>query len=373
MGVTYEDIARRAQVSTATVSRVLSGSGYVRPELTKRVREAANELGYRHNQAARTLRRNRSDTIGLVISDIEQPFFASIARAVEEEAAAQERPVLLCNTDEDLEQEKLYIDLLIEERVAGVIIAPSTPDPVVLEPLLQAGIPTVAVDRRIDGDPISSVLVDNRAGARSLVADLLAHGHRRIAAVSGTTEATPSRERLDACREAVAAVPGAVLYEAEGKLKEAIGIVPTIELARRLALELLDRPLPPTAFFCANGVLTQGVLQALQERGVQVPTEVSLVGFDDLPLFKLLQAPLTVAGQPTQMLGRRAARLLFQAINDPESPTEVVILPPELRWRASCGGHHEHEREPVPASPEHVLVSHKSSKHHNDQLRGRKR
>ena len=119
MGVTYEDIASRAEVSTATVSRVLSGAGYVRPELAKRVRDAAHELGYRHNQAARALRRNRSDTIGLVISDIEQPFFASIARAVEEEAAAQERPVLLCNTDEDLEQEKLYIELLIEERVAG--------------------------------------------------------------------------------------------------------------------------------------------------------------------------------------------------------------------------------------------------------------
>ena len=337
MGVTYEDVAVRAQVSTATVSRVLSGAGYVRPELTNRVLAAAQELGYRHNRAARTLRRNRSDTIGLVISDIEQPFFASIARAVEEDAATRDRLVLLCNTDEDLEQEKLYIQLLIEERVAGVIMAPSTPNPAVLEPLFQAGIPTVAVDRRIDGDPISSVLVDNRAGARSLVNDLLAHGHRHIAAVSGTTEATPSRERMEACREAVAAVPGAVLCEAEGKLTEAIGVAPTMELARRLALELLDGPVRPTAFFCANGVLTQGVLQALRQRTLKVPAEIALVGFDDLPLFELLEAPLTVAAQPTDMLGRQAARLLFQAIENPGSPPEVVILPPVLHWRASCG------------------------------------
>jgi len=210
----------------------------------------------------------------------------------------------------------------------------------VLEPLLQARIPTVAVDRRIDGDPVSSVLVDNRAGAESLVLDLLGHGHRRIAAVSGTTEATPSRERLEACRAAVASVPGSALYEAEGKLKEAIGVVPTIELASRLAMELLDYPQPPTAFFCANSILTQGALLALRRRGLKVPADAVLVGFDDLPLFELLEAPLTVAAQPTEMLGRKAAQLLFRAIEDPNPAPEVVILPPEMRWRASCGGQH---------------------------------
>ena len=206
------------------------------PDLAERVRAAAKELGYRHNQAARTLRRNRSETIGLIISDVERPFFASIARAVEDEAATQDRPVLLCNTDEDLDKEKLYLDLLIEERVAGVIVAPSTENPEALAPLFEAGIPTVAIDRRIDGDPVFAVLVDNKAGTHSLVGDLLRHGHRRIAAVSGTTAATPSRERMEGCRETVAAVPGAVLYEVEGKLREAIGVAPTIELARRLAM-----------------------------------------------------------------------------------------------------------------------------------------
>ncbi|MCU1491607.1 MAG: HTH-type transcriptional regulator KdgR [Acidimicrobiaceae bacterium] len=341
MGVTYADIAKRCGVSTATVSRVLAGSGFVRSELAERVRGAAIDLGYRHNQAARTLRRNRSDTIGLVISDVEQPFFASIARAVEDEAAAQDRPVLLCNTDEDLERERMYLNLLIEERVAGVIVAPSTEDPEALAPLFEAGIPTVAVDRRISGDPVPAVLVDNIAGARALVGDLLAHGHRRIAAVTGTTEGTPSRERLEACRAIISETSGARLYEAEGKLRDAIGVNHTIELACRLATELMtDRHEPPTAFFCANGILTQGVLQALRRLGRRMPSDVALVGFDDLPLFSILETTITAAAQPTETIGRRAAQLLFRAIDDPDAPPEIVIVPPELRWRDSCGGGH---------------------------------
>ena len=228
--------------------------------------------------------------------------------------------MLLCNTDEDLEQEKYTSSCSSRSGWRAGSWSPSTPNPAVLEPLFQAGIPTVAVDRRIDGDPVSSVLVDNRSGARSLVTDLLAHGHRRIAAVSGTTEATPSRERMEACREAVAAVPGAVLYEAEGKLKEAIGVVPTIELARRLAIELLDRPPPDGVLLCQRRAHPRGAPGAAPTGGLKVPDAGRLVGFDDLPLFELLEAPLTVAAQPTEMLGRRAARLIFQAIDDPESP-----------------------------------------------------
>lgn len=341
MGVTYTDIAGRAGVSTATVSRVLSGSGYVSPDLASRVRDVAKEMGYRHNQAARTLRRNRSDTIGLIISDVDNPYFASIARAVEDEAATQDRPVLLCNSSEDLEKERLYIDLLIEERVAGVILAPSTEDPGAIAPLTQAAIPTVTVDRRLREDPVSSVLVDNHTGASGLIGDLLAHGHRCIAVVTGTTEATPSHERLEACRQSVRAVPGAVLYEAEGKLRDAIGVGPTMQLAGRLALELLfDSPSTPTAFFCANGVITQGVLRALRESKKSIPRDIALVGFDDLPAFSLFEPTLTVAAQPTELIGRTAAQLLFRAISSPEAPPELVILPPELHWRESCGGGH---------------------------------
>ncbi|MFC0531385.1 LacI family DNA-binding transcriptional regulator [Phytohabitans kaempferiae] len=341
MVVTYRDIARAAGVSTATVSRVLSGAGgFVRPELVEHVRETAQELGYRSHRAARALRRQRSDAIGLVVSDVENPFFAAIARAVEDVAAEHRHAVLLCNTDEDLAQEDLYLDLLVGERVAGVIVAPSTEELGPLGQLVEAGIPTVTVDRKVGDGTFDSVLLDNRPGAVALVEDLLAHGHRRIGVIVGTTAATPSRERLAGCQEAVAAVAGASLVVGEGQLRDAIGTAGTMELAGRLALDMLSAADPPTALFCGNGLLAQGVLLALRHSGRRVPDDVAVVGFDDLPLFQLLDRPQTVAAQPTDRIGRAAAELLFRRIDDPDRPAEAVVLPPELRWRASCGGDH---------------------------------
>ncbi|AUA17212.1 HTH-type transcriptional regulator KdgR [Streptomyces malaysiensis subsp. malaysiensis] len=339
---TYEDIARAAGVSTATVSRVLSGNGSaVSAARTEKVRRAAAALGYRSNRAARTLRRRQADAVGLVFSDVENPFFASIARAVEDVAARRGHAVVLCNTDEDLERERFYLDLMMEEQVAGVIVAPSTETPDRLLPLADAGIPTVTVDRTLQGNPFDSVLVDNRAGTEALVRDLLDHRHRRIAAIIGTTAATPSRERLDACAQTVASVPGASLVVGEGKLRDAVGTARTMALAGRLALELLETSAePPTAFFCGNAVILQGVLGALHSAGQRVPDDVALVGFDDLPLFALLERPLTVAAQPTEELGRTAAELLFQRMDDPAAATRGVRLRPDVRFRHSCGGGH---------------------------------
>ncbi len=337
---TYQDIAREAGVSTATVSRVLSGvGGHVRPELAERVRQTARRMGYRSHRAARALRRQRSDAIGLVISDVENPFFAAIARAVEDVAAEHRHAVLLCNTDEDLAKEDLYLDLLVGERVAGVIVAPSTEELGPLGLLVDAGIPTVTVDRQVTGGPFDSVLVDNRAGAKALVGHLVSHGHRRIGVVVGTTAATPSRERMAGCREAVASAPGASLVLGEGHLRDAIGTAGTMELAGRLALDMLAADDPPTALFCGNGLLTQGVLLALREAGLRVPADVAVAGFDDLPLFQLVDPPLTVAAQPIDQIGRMAAELLFRRISEPNGDRETVVLPPDLRWRASCGDH----------------------------------
>lgn len=336
---THKDIARVAGVSTATVSRVLAESDYVRPELVERVRRAAQSLSYRGNRAARALRKQKSEAIGLVVSDVENPFFASIARAVESVAAAHRHAVLLCNTDEDLTQEDLYIDLLVSEQVAGVIITPSTEQLGPLTRLLDAGIPTVALDRRVQGNPFDTVLVDNVAGAKALISDLLEHGHRRIGAIMGTTVATPSRERLAGCRGAIDRVRGASLFVGEGELKAAVGISETMELAGKLALDMLASSEPPTAFFCANAILSQGTLFALKRAGRRVPDEIALVGFDDLPAFALLDPPLTVAAQPIEELGRSAASLLFRRIAEPDRKPEIIVLPPELRWRDSCGGH----------------------------------
>jgi DNA-binding LacI/PurR family transcriptional regulator len=199
----------------------------------------------------------------------------------------------------------------------------------------------VAVDRRLDGDPVSSILTDNRAGAYALAADLLAHGHRRLAAITGTTAATPSRERLEGCRRAVAEADGARLLALEGKMRDAVGVEQTMNLAGRLTLELLGTVTDaPTAIFCGNGIITQGVLRALRASKRRIPRDVAVVGFDDHPMFELADPPLTVAAQPTEEIGLTAAAELFQMIGGPGREPVLTILPPVLRFRGSCGGGH---------------------------------
>ncbi|TDD73070.1 LacI family transcriptional regulator [Jiangella aurantiaca] len=336
-GPTYRDVARELGVSTATVSRALSGELGVSEELAERVRRTAEALGYRSNRAARALRKKRAEAVGLVISDVENPFFASVARTVEGAAAERRHAVLLCNTDEDLDQERLYLDLLIEENVAGVIVAPSAEQIGPLAQLREQGIPTVTLDRRVEDDPFDAVLVDHRAGARELVAHLLEHGHRSIAAVMGTTAATPSRERLAGCREAIDAVDGAELSVVEGEMRDAVGVQGTFELGERLAMEMLLGDDRPSAVFCANGLLSLGVLRAVRRLGLRVPDDIAVVGFDDQPFFDLLDPPLSVAAQPLDQLGRTAVELLFDRIAHPDRDVSTVILPPSVRLRRSCG------------------------------------
>ncbi|WP_129663515.1 LacI family DNA-binding transcriptional regulator [Phytoactinopolyspora endophytica] len=336
-GPTYREIAQALGVSTATVSRALAGELGVSSEMARQVRETAASLGYRSNRAAKALRKQRADAIGLVISDVENPYFASVARVIEGVAAEHKHAVLLCNTDEDLEQEQLYLDLMIGENVAGVIVAPSAEKVGPLQQLLDAGIPTVALDRRVAGDPFDAVLVDHRAGARELVSHLIEHGHRRIAAVMGTTAATPSRERLNGCRDAVDAAEGAELTVIEGEMTDAVGVQGTFELGERLAIEALGHPEPPSAVFCANGLISLGVLRAVRRLGLRVPQDIAVVGFDDQPFFDLLDPPLTVAAQPVEEIGRTAAEQLFQRIADPDRTVNAVVVPPTVHVRRSCG------------------------------------
>lgn len=339
--VTYQEIARHAGVSTATVSRVLTGRDFVRAELADRVRASAAQLGYRPNKAARALRTQRADAIGLLVSDVENPFFASVARAVEAVAADRGYAVLLGNTAERLEQEDVHLDLMLSESVAGLIVAPSAEDIGPLAKLLDTGTPAVTVDRRVQGDPFDSVSVDHRTGARALTHHLLQHGHRHIATIIGTTTATPSRERLAGCREALTGVPEARLTVYEGKPQDAIGVARTLDLGRRVVAELLERDgaTRPTALFCGNNLLTESVVRALRERHIQVPRDIALVGFDDLPLFDLLDPPLTVAAQPVEEIGSTAANLLFARIAEPGRPLSKVLAEPQVRIRRSCGAH----------------------------------
>lgn len=335
---TYQDIARAARVSTATVSRVLAGSGQVSDERRERVLAVADGMSYRPTKAARTLRRQQADTLGLIVSDVEYPFVASVARAIENAAAARGYALAVCNSDENLARERTYIDLLIEEQVAGVIISPSTEDSGILEPLQRAGIPTVTLDRRLEAEHVDNVLLDNAEATLLLMADLIAHGHRHFAAVVGTTAATPSRERLDAMRSIIETIPGGTLTVAGSRLGETIGLRQTLATVGRSVLSLTQAAHPaPTAYICANAIMLTSLLEALHDSHIEVPGDVAVVGFDDMPGFALFAAPVTVVAQPTSRIADTAIDLLFSRITQPDLPSRTVLVAPELILRRSCG------------------------------------
>ena len=323
-------------MSTATVSRALGGQDGVSHEVAERVRLVAGALGYRGNRAARALRRQRSDAIGLLVSDVENPFFAAVAHEVEVFARERGHAVLLCNTDESAENERRHLNLMMGESVEGVIAVPSLQAPEPLLELRAAGIPTVIIDRRLVGDPFDTVLVDHRGGAREVVAHVLDHGHTHIGAITTTTSETGGHERLGGCRDAVEE-HGGRLTVLEAESSDVVGVARTLGLGERLALQLMELPERPTAVFCTNNLLSLGALRGLRASGMRVPEDVALVGFDDAASFDLLDPPLTVSAQPVSELAQTAASLLYERMAQPDRQPQVVVMPAELRVRSSCG------------------------------------
>lgn len=301
---TINDVAARAGVSVATVSRTLNGRSTVDPALAVRVRAAAAELGYHPNGLARSLRRQRTVLLALIIADVENPFFTAIARGVEDVALAAGYSVVLCNADENPEKERRYLDVAVEERVAGVVLSP-TGAATDLEALRRGGTPVVAVDRPLAG--VDQVLVDTRAAAAGATAHLLAAGYRRIGCLTGPAGIRTADDRLDGFRDALAAAgvtPGPVRraeFRAEGA-SAATG-----------ALLAADPDLD--ALLVANSAQAIGTLDALRTAGLRAGTDIGLVTFDDAPWTRLVDPPLTVVAQPAYELGALAARLLLGRID----------------------------------------------------------
>lgn len=327
---TMKDVALRAGVSTATVSRTLAAAGPGVSHATReRVLEAVRELGYHPNHLPRNLRQRSSRIFGLVISDIGNPFFTAIARGCEDTAHKHGYRLVLSNTDEDAAREASSLELMAAERAAGVVLASTdlATDPV--RRLLTIGIPVVALDRRIHGLDVDTVTVANEMAAYEAVRHLIELGHERIAMIGGPDSVSSVRERIDGCRRALRSEHldlGDDLLR-RGNLRETGGY--------RMALELLSLPQPPTAIFSANNLTTIGILRAFRERGVAIPTDVSVIGFDDLPTGELVDPPLTVCVQPTYELGARAAELLLRRVENPGAPVQEVVLPATLVIRRS--------------------------------------
>lgn len=338
--VNIKTVAQYAGVSEATVSRVLNSNPTVSEEVRARTLEAIEKLGYQPNRAARRLRANSSDVLGLIVSDIENPFFTSIVRGVEDTAQAAQKSVILCNSDENPTKLKNYLKIMEAERVAGLIVAPtSMKDGESLQRLTQAGIPIVLLDRQVDNYVFDSVLVDNIRGAFTGVKHLIDLGCERVAMIGGTPALSNARDRLEGYRNALKAA-GLTIEEKlikEGNFK--------IESGYRFGKELAQSAHRPQAIFVANNLMTLGTVRALRELNVRIPEDMAIVGFDDTPWANELMVALTVVSQPTYQLGQTATQLLLNRLAKPDAPFQTAILHTHLIIRESCGAQFQNQEK----------------------------
>jgi LacI family transcriptional regulator len=329
---TIQDVARLAGVSTATVSRVISGRGYVSPASREQVLAAADALGYMPNGMARGLKTQRSGLIALLVPEIVNSFYTTISRGVEDVANVSGLHVILGNTDESVAKERAYVELMISTRVDGVIIAPAGRTATSLEPLLANSVPTVLVDRSVSGFPADVVRADSITGAQTLTRHLLALGHRRIALINGHRDTSVARDREAGFRTALA--------EAQVEIDERLISSGTwfIDDAEARTGAILDEDTPPTAILAANNFMAIGALRSLRERGRRIPQDVALACFDDIPDAAEVDPFLTALAQPAYTMGTLATRLLLERISGTfrDSPREIV-LSSHLLIRRSCG------------------------------------
>ena len=339
--VTIKDVAAAANVSTATVSRVLSGAKRARPQVRQRVLAAVKTLKYHPNHLARDLRAGLRRVIGVIIPDLQNPFLTGVVRGVEDVLQRSGYSLILGNSDEQAEREQRHLAVLRAEGAAGLILVPSDAPHANYEALRNWDIPIVAADRMPRGLQVDLVCSNNREGAREATKHLIAHGYQDIAIIGGPDGVNVAEDRLAGYREALVAA----------------GITPRHSLiihsnfrqagGRASMLRLLDLARPPRAVFVANNLMTLGALQAIHERGMRIPEEMAVVGFDDMPWAISLRPPLTVVAQPIEEIGRVAAQLLLERLKTPSQMVRQVVLSTQLIVRASCGAH---PPAPPPAS-----------------------
>jgi len=329
---TMKDVARLAGVSIATVSATINGSAFVSAELRERVTEAIHQLGYAPDGVARSLKKGRTQLIGLIVADITNPFFTELVHVIEAVMQDAGYSVLLCDTDEDFEKERHYLRILQTHRVDGVILAPTgAAEAYQSLKALSERLPLVLVDRALPALGLDAATVDSFAGAYEATAHLLELGHRKVATVAGPHHLAPARDRLDGFRAALEAHGVAVRTDfiRSGSFREE-------EEAMAAALGLLSGEDRPSAIFAANNHMMIGVMRAITQLQLNCPRDVSVVGIDDFPWANAFTPRLTVVRQPVEQLGRAAVRLLLarMAGHSPEPIHEV--LRPALVIRDSC-------------------------------------
>lgn len=324
------------------MSHILNGTRATAEPTRARVLTAVRELGYHPSAIARSLKTKSTGTLGVVLSDITNPFFTAVVRGIEDVANANGFNLIVCNSDEQEQKAETYLRLLLAKRVEGLILAPTGQAPDLLEPFLAMRIPVILIDRVSPGVMLPFVGVDNVQGAQEAVAHLIDDGHRRVGVVAGLTAVSTSADRLRGYRQALAAHG---LVADPSLIREGQSSVQGGEEATMNLLSLRD---PPTAIFTTNNLMTLGALKAFARLRVQCPDEVSLCGFDDHEWAAIFSPPLTVVRQPTYEIGTTAGHALVRAIRGEDLAPLPTLLKTSLVVRASCrpGGHAE---RPLPS------------------------
>jgi LacI family transcriptional regulator len=331
---TIRDVARAAKVSVGTVSAVINNRTVVAADTRRQILSCIAELGFEPNNSARSLKRGRISSIGFIVPDLGNPFFAAVAEGVQREIADRDILLVLCITWAKAEREGYYAQVLRTQRLDGVIYLSGSglPSPSLVE-LAQRG-SVVFVDERLPGLDIPFVNSANRSGARALAAHVLEAGHRNLAIVEGPSRLWTSEQRLSGYREAIAAAglnPDAVEVVV-GDYSEQSGYAAATRL---LGSGQTKRP---TAILCANDLMALGVIRCCRERGLRIPTDISVTGFDEIPVAEFLDPPLTTVAQPGREMGAAAARVLLHAIGATDQPAGQTEFPTELKVRGSVSG-----------------------------------
>lgn len=332
---TIKEVAERAGVSIGTASNVISGTARVSKARAAKVLNAIKELDYHPNEIARSLKVRQTKMLGMLLPDITNPFFSDIIRGAEDAALERGYLLLTANTDEQVEREKRFVSALRSRRVDGILlVAAASKSEAHLTGAVAAGVPIVCLDRIVPGFEVDAVLVDNVRGAQECVRHIIRSGHKTIAIIAGPRELHNARERLAGCR--------AALKEAGIKLPEDLVMQGDFreEAGYRLGKELLVRRERPSAIFACNGVMSLGLLMAVDELGVKCPEEIALATFDDLPFAHSFHPHLTAVAQPANSIGYQGANLLIDRVEGKRTGDPVIVrLSPELKIRESTRGY----------------------------------
>jgi LacI family transcriptional regulator len=320
MSLNIKVIAEKAGVSTATVSRVLSGFPGVREKTKKKVMKITSELNYEVDGIARSLRQKKTFKIGVIVGDVLSQFYSVLAKSIEDIANKYGYSVILCNGDDDPEKELNYLKVLRSSKVDGIIIVPTGKNVGYINNLMQTNIKIVLVDRLIEGVDCDAILVDNEKGAYTAVKYLIDKGYKKIAIIDGFIDRTTGKERLKGYLRALNEnnIPRNDDFIKIKDFKKISGIM--------FANELLENKNKPEAIFVANLELTLGAILSIKSLGLKIPDDIAVIGFDDSDWAQILEPPLTTISQPVYDLGTAAAEMLIKNIENDNSKKEKLIV-----------------------------------------------